>query len=91
MPTIDDEGTLTGEFVLPMLVPGEYSMDIGISDSDKYFIDTVYSAVTFNVVPTNYLETTQIQFDGAGASWSVRNGNSSVEADVPPEKTEGRP
>jgi lipopolysaccharide transport system ATP-binding protein len=67
LPPIKGERVVAGHFELPYLVPGRYSIDIGISDSDGHFIDAIYSALAFEVLPTDYLGTTQNQFDAMGS------------------------
>jgi lipopolysaccharide transport system ATP-binding protein len=66
LPPIRGERVVEGHFELPYIVPGQYSIDIGISDSDGHFIDAIYSALAFEILPINYLGTTIPQLEGLG-------------------------
>ncbi len=57
---------VTGKFVLPALMPGQYMFDIGLSDGPSQFLDAIYSASAFEVAETNFLNTSHSNFNEMG-------------------------
>ena len=67
-------------FKVPPLIPGEYNLDIGLSDGPSSFIDAIYSASSFEVYGDNYLGTTVDNFTEMGAimvqsRWCTKEGS----------------
>ena len=46
---------LIGRFELPNLVPGKYTLDIGLNEAHDTFIDVIYKAIALSVSPSDYL------------------------------------
>ncbi len=53
-------------FSLPALVPGQYTLDVGLSDGPSTFLDAVYTAGAFDVVDDNYLGSSTPHFSEMG-------------------------
>ncbi len=76
LPTVFGAQVVVATFDLPALMPGRYSIDLGITDADLGFLDAIYSAAAFDIIPSNYLGTTQDYFDQMGhvmvrSEWST--------------------
>jgi lipopolysaccharide transport system ATP-binding protein len=62
---------------LPPLLPGQYSIDISLSDGPSQFIDEISSAAAFDVVDENYLGTSHSYFSEMGpimvrSTWKIQ-------------------
>jgi lipopolysaccharide transport system ATP-binding protein len=66
LPPINGKGDITGQFVLPPLVPGRYSLDIGFSDGTSEFLDAIFTATAFDVEENNFLNTSFNHFSEMG-------------------------
>ena len=58
---------LVGRFELPNLVPGKYTLDIGLNEAHDTFIDVIYKAIALNVSPSDYLGITLPFFPEMGS------------------------
>ena len=60
-----------GGFELPNLVPGKYTLDIGLNEAHDTFIDVIYKAIALNVdedgAPNDYLGITLPFFPEMGS------------------------
>jgi len=61
---------------LPALMPGRYTLDVGIAQEGGAFIDAIYSAGAFDIAETNYLGVTHAYFPEMGnilvrSDWSL--------------------
>lgn len=55
IPILEGLSTISVRFVLPPLVPGEYTLDIGLYSSTGDMIDEVYGAASLEVLKDEYL------------------------------------
>ncbi len=55
VPSISGPSTIVVRFAVPPLVPGEYSLDIGMYDRTGVALDEVYGAAYLEVLKDNYL------------------------------------
>ncbi len=58
LPSMTGEQIIEVQFELPPIVPGQYSLDIGVSEGITDSLDAIYTAAAFEMDETNYLETT---------------------------------
>jgi lipopolysaccharide transport system ATP-binding protein len=66
VPPLEGECLLTCRLQLPALVPGRYSLDIGLSDGESNFLDAIYAAAAFDVAECNYLDSPHPNFSEMG-------------------------
>ncbi|HWE93433.1 MAG TPA: ABC transporter ATP-binding protein [Tepidisphaeraceae bacterium] len=64
---IRGQASVTTRFRLPAVVPGQYTLDIGLTDGPSHFIDAVYGAAAFDVIDDNYLGTAFTYFSEMGS------------------------
>jgi lipopolysaccharide transport system ATP-binding protein len=79
LPSLHGTQRISCSLQLPALVPGRYTLDVGISDGDLAFLDAVYTAAAFDVAEDNYLGTTHPNFAEMGqvmvrSNWQVEPG-----------------
>ncbi len=72
---IAGETAVLGEFILPPLVPGPYTLDIGLAEPGADFSDAIHQAAAIEVVESNYLQTSFSYFHEMGnlmvrSAWS---------------------
>ena len=64
---LEGSRVLVGRFELPNLVPGKYTLDIGLNEAHDTFIDVIYKAIALNVSPSDYLGITLPFFPEMGS------------------------
>ena len=64
---LEGSRVLVGRFELPNLVPGKYTLDIGLNEAHDAFIDVIYKAIALNVSPSDYLGITLPFFPEMGS------------------------
>lgn len=66
VPSLEGDWLLTCRMQLPALVPGRYSLDIGLADGESAFLDAIYAAAAFDVAECNYLDSPHPNFNEMG-------------------------
>jgi lipopolysaccharide transport system ATP-binding protein len=66
LPAIRGESVVEGTFVMPPLMPGHYTYEIGLMEGGSRTVDAVYSAGNLEVADTNYLKTSTRYFPEMG-------------------------
>jgi lipopolysaccharide transport system ATP-binding protein len=56
LPMLDDACKVTISFIMPPVVPGRYTLDIGFYDSEANIYEEFYSAGAIEIAETNYLK-----------------------------------
>jgi lipopolysaccharide transport system ATP-binding protein len=87
IPPIDGECLLTCRLQLPALVPGRYSLDVGLADGDGAFLDAIYAAAAFDVAECNYLDSPFPNFSEMGqvmvrSEWTFSRKGQAVGAEL---------
>ena len=93
--TLEGIVTVACTFMLPALVPGRYTLDIGIGDDAVQFLDAVYAAAAFDIRESNYLGMTHGYFPEMGyvmvrSKWDLA-GASADSGPAIPVAAESRP
>ncbi len=60
IPHIEGPLTIRVQFEMPLLVAGQYSLDLGLYDRTGMQVDEVFGATTFEVAKTDYLQMTEM-------------------------------
>src|SRR5713101_2702555 len=60
IPHIEGPLTIRVQFEMPLLVAGQYSLDLGLYDRTGMQVDEVFAATTFEVAKTDYLQMTEM-------------------------------
>jgi len=66
LPPMETESVVTCRMQIPALVPGRYSLDIGLADAHSSFLDAIYSAAAFEVCDSDYLGSAHPNFAEMG-------------------------
>jgi hypothetical protein len=76
IPHIEGPSAIRVQFKMPQLVAGQYGMDLELYDRTGMQVDEVFSAITFEVAKTDYLQMTETHSHYLGnimvrSDWSV--------------------
>ncbi len=89
IPKIEGAATISVQFQMPHLVPGEYSLDIGCYDGVGTPVDEIYGAAAIEVIKDDYIS--MVDADGphmgqimVRSEWSVAAESSSSAALISP-------
>jgi lipopolysaccharide transport system ATP-binding protein len=82
IPSIEGPSTIHARFVVPPLVPGEYSLDVGFYDRTGTPLDEIYGAAALEVLKDDYLSMVDRHIPYMGyimvrSEWACTDVNSS--------------